>query len=197
VRFPKVAKRVFLELLIAPYRQLWSGITEYHNATANAVLRVRCKQGKLIIAEDYVWLALPDFKKVHNNCRLQRSAIMGIQVHKGIGVFYNLIIHARGCKEIHADWVQPKDMTNVVKLLGQWNENMSYGTMQEVVEHYLSQGYILLSRDAHGAQLRKSLVDQSVRIAIPMPLGTTTFSAKASSNDHLVYVRSDGSLIKR
>lgn len=197
--FSKVAKQIFLEPVINPYKRLWLGLVTYHRAKTNAVLCIRSKKGKLVITEDYVWLATPDFNKIseYGTRRLHRSTILGVQVSKGIGVSHNLTIHAKGCKEIQADWIQPKDTTSVVNLLGQWNENMSYGTMQEVIEHYLSSGYVLLSRDTHGAQLRKSLSVHSVGMAVPISTATTAFSTRASSNDILVYVRSDGSVIKR
>ncbi len=197
--FSKVVKRIFLEPVINPYKRLWSGIVMYHRTGTDAILFIRCKKGKLVITEDYVWLAIPNFNKTpgHDDCRLPRSAILGVQVDKGFGVSHNLIIHAKGCKEIKADWIQPKAMISVVNLLGQWNENMSFGTMQEVIEYYLSSGYELLSRDTHGAQLRKSLGVHSVGIAVPTPLVTAAFSTRATSNYILVYVRADGSVIKR
>lgn len=56
----------------------------------------------------------------------------------------HLGIYALGCRELRVDWVRLKDLAGIIALLGVWDESKPRGEMQEVIEHDLARGFVLI-----------------------------------------------------
>lgn len=56
----------------------------------------------------------------------------------------HLVIYALGCRELRVDWVRLKDLAGIIAFLGVWDESKPRGEMQEVIEHDLARGFVLI-----------------------------------------------------
>ncbi len=187
--------------MIAPVSRYSAKKNEYKQARESALLCVGCKGGKLVISADSVWiepeslLRAPELYEI----ALPRPLVTGVQATGRPRRPAHLVIHALGCRELHVDWVKLKDLAGIISLLGVWDESKPRGEMQEVIEHYISRGFVLVSRDEQGAQLTRTLGTSFRGVSAPVPIvkGVRVSGGALHQSQAVVYVRADGSVIER
>lgn len=176
--------------------------SEYKLARANAILDTRCKQGRLVISNDSVWIQPSSLIKAQpqKHAAVLIATVTGVQVRRRIGLS-NLTISLLDFQEIRADWINPQDVEQAVALLDKRPKFIPRGAMQEVVEHYLSQGFLINSRDGYGAQLTKTLEKNfagstaSLRFSSRASIGN--YNGQIREAVYHVYIRADGSVMER
>ena len=83
------------------------------------LIRVRCKQGHLIITDEFIRVELGSIKQQ----TLYRSSLTGVESKIavfptfGLGGGINLIFHGKGGEVLHADLVKPKVAQEIVGML--------------------------------------------------------------------------------
>ncbi len=84
------------------------------------LIRTRCKQGTLIITDEYIRTELPGGVQQHT---LYRTALTGIDSQMGapslfgLGGGTNLVFHGQGGEELRADLVKPSVAKEIVGML--------------------------------------------------------------------------------
>jgi hypothetical protein len=84
------------------------------------LIRTRCKQGQLVITDEFIRVELPGHIQQKT---LYRSSLTGIDSEIavfpifGLGGGTNLIFHGKGGEVLHADLVKPKMAQEIVGML--------------------------------------------------------------------------------
>jgi hypothetical protein len=83
------------------------------------LFRTRCKQGTLIITDEYIRIELGSLQQ----STLYRSMLTGIDSQMGVPSLFglgggtNLVFHGQGAEILHADLVNPKVAKEIVGML--------------------------------------------------------------------------------
>jgi hypothetical protein len=87
------------------------------------LIRTRCKQGQLVITDDYIRVELKIPLLGTNQQTIYRSALTGIDSNVavpsifGMGGGVNLLFHGQGIERLHADLVKPKVAQEIIDML--------------------------------------------------------------------------------
>ena len=87
------------------------------------LIRTRCKQGKLIVTDEYIRVELTAGSWNINQQTIYRTSLTGIDSKMvlpaifGMGGGTNLVFHGQGAERLHADLVKPKVAQEIISLL--------------------------------------------------------------------------------
>ena len=86
---------------------------------AQELIRTRCKQGKLVITDEYIRVELGGLRQstLYHSMLTGIDSAMAVPSVFGMGGGTNLVFHGQGAEVLHADLVNPKVAQQIVDLL--------------------------------------------------------------------------------